>query len=266
MKFTALITLAVATALAVTDAAPASPTCGGLCPDVISPVCAENAAGAQATFDNSCLVAQFNCKYPSNQYTVISKGYCAQDLSKRADCGGKCPAVIAPVCAQNAAGDQKSFNNSCLLSQYNCKFPSNQYTQIANGACALDLSKRADCGGKCPAVIAPVCAQNAAGDQKSFNNSCLLSQYNCKFPNNQYTQIAKGSCALDLSKRIVIGDLPVEGCGGNCPTVITPLCAKNNDGVERTFNNKCYLTIAQCQYPKENWTQISSSTCLGDLN
>ncbi|KAF9908090.1 hypothetical protein EC991_010218 [Linnemannia zychae] len=123
-------------------------------------------------------------------------------------------------------------------------------------------------GQKCPAVIDPICAQDSKGVQHSFINKCAFGLSNCGSV-KEWTIVHPGYCAQDLQRRALAfdpSDLPKPGCEGNCPSVITPVCAEDKTGKQTTFKNSCYLTIAKCQYPAQGWVQISSRTCIGDLD
>ncbi|KAF9128665.1 hypothetical protein BGX30_014233 [Mortierella sp. GBA39] len=278
MKFSTLITLTVASTLAILSKSDAvTPACSGKCPSVIAPVCAQNSAGVTHTWANSCELAKSNCKAPNDIYTQISTGECLNDMSKRGifdgpqpvpGCVQNCPSVISPVCAQNNAGVQATFANTCRLSIAECQYPDEKWTQISRGQCINDMSKRGIVGGplpvpgcpqKCPSVISPVCAQNQAGTQKTFVNSCRMSIVNCEYPADPWTIVENKSCG-DLSKR------SIAACPQKCPDVLLPVCGQDKTGKQATFGNSCRLSVAQCMYPTEGWTQVSGSTCAGDLD
>ncbi|KAF9546147.1 hypothetical protein EC957_010133 [Mortierella hygrophila] len=273
MKFSTLITLTVASTLAILSKSDAAtPACAGKCPSVIAPVCAQNAAGLTQTWVNSCELAKFNCNAPGNIYTQISNKPCPADEMKKRDifdgpvpvpgCPQKCPDVISPVCAQNQAGTQKTFVNSCSMSIVNCEYPADQWTQISKGECFNDMSKRSiiACAQKCPDVLSPVCGQDKTGKQATFGNSCRLSVTQCQFPTAGWIQVSTGTCAGDLSKRNVVA------CAQKCPDVISPVCGQDKTGKQATFGNSCRLSVTQCQFPTAGWTQVSTGTCAADLD
>ncbi|KAK3839551.1 MAG: hypothetical protein JOS17DRAFT_812933 [Linnemannia elongata] len=288
MKFSTLITLTVASTLAILSKSDA--LCAGKCPSVITPVCAQNAAGVQQTFVNSCELAKSNCKDPSDVYTKISNKQCPGDdmFVKRGifdgptpvpGCVETCPAVISRVCAQNNVGVQVTFVNSCRLSVTQCKYPSEQWTQISKGYCAGDMSKRgildgrapvAGCPKTCPAVINRVCGQSATGVQHTFINICGLTITQCQYPTEGWTKVSDGYCPNDenLSKKRSIWDQPIPepNCNQECPSVISPVCAQNQVGTQKTFVNSCRMTVANCQYPADQWTIVERKTCLGDMS
>ncbi|KAG0077293.1 hypothetical protein BGZ90_007404 [Linnemannia elongata] len=286
MKFLTLITLTVASTLAILSKSDAA--CDGKCSSVIAPICAQNAAGVQHTFVNSCELKKSNCREPSDIYTQISQGYCANDMSKRGifdrptpvpGCPQECPSVISRVCAQNNVGVQVTFANTCRLSVTQCQYPDEKWTQISKGFCAGDLSKRgildgpipvSGCAKTCPAVINRVCGQTTSGVQQTFINSCGLSIAKCQYPTAGWTKVSDGYCPNDsnLQKKRSIWDqpIPVPGCSQECAAIISPVCAQNQVGTQKTFVNSCRMSIANCEYPADQWTIVERKTCSGDLS
>ncbi|KAF9133597.1 hypothetical protein BGW39_009450 [Mortierella sp. 14UC] len=150
MQFSTLIAMAVATSMALLSKT-ASAECPLKCPSVIDRVCGQNSEGVQHTFTNQCLMTILNCKH-TNEWKVISRGYCPNDLQKRAafdpenvefpqpGCSQWCPDVISPVCAQDKDGKQVTFANSCHLNTAKCEYPAKNWTQISSRTCSGDLS------------------------------------------------------------------------------------------------------------------------------
>ncbi|KAK3848526.1 MAG: hypothetical protein J3R72DRAFT_469981 [Linnemannia gamsii] len=143
MKFSTLIALSVATAVA-------QAACPQKCPSVIDYVCGQNSQGIQHTFVNECAMTLKNCQI-SHEWTLISRGYCAGDLSKRGlfdgeilfpqpGCAQYCPDVLHPVCAKNKDGKEVTFANSCHLTTAVCEYPSMNWTQISSRTCSGDLN------------------------------------------------------------------------------------------------------------------------------
>ncbi|KAF9099819.1 Basement membrane-specific heparan sulfate proteoglycan core protein [Mortierella sp. AD031] len=190
----------------------------------------------------------------------------ATQAAPPAKCYYECPDVISPVCAADSTGTEFTFDNSCLLARRNCLYPSNKLTVIHKGECASHLDKRADCSsGKCPSVLDYVCGTNAAGSFNTFKNSCLVYLANCKNPSAGWTVAHKGTCE-GLKKRFDIPSVfPKPGCGGDCPSVIAPVCAKNGAGEYLTFVNSCLFSIANCEYPQDPYVIEYNRTCDKDL-
>ncbi|KAF8944228.1 hypothetical protein BGZ47_004502 [Haplosporangium gracile] len=290
MKLSTLITLTVASTLAVLSKSTVDAItfpCSGKCPAVIAPICGQNAAGATRTWVNSCELAKSNCRNPDDIYTKISNKACpGDDMVKRGifdrpatvpGCSQTCPSVISRVCAQNNVGIQTTFVNSCRLSVAQCQHPDEKWTQISKGYCPGDLSKRGifegplpvpGCAKTCPSVIERVCAQNNVGVQRTFVNSCTLSTAQCQYPTKGWTKISDGYCLGDLNKKKrAIWDQPIpeRECSQDCPSVISPVCAQNQVGTQKTFVNSCRMAVANCEYPADQWTIIERKTCPGDL-
>jgi hypothetical protein len=45
--------------------------CGKGCPPIKDYICGENAVGKKMTFDSSCDLVQYNCKYPKGMLRVV---------------------------------------------------------------------------------------------------------------------------------------------------------------------------------------------------
>ncbi|KAF9149351.1 hypothetical protein BG015_008863 [Linnemannia schmuckeri] len=277
MKLSTLVTLTAASTLAILSKSTVDATtypCSGKCPSVVAPVCGQNAAGVTRTWINSCELTKSNCQSPGDIYTKISNKACpGDDMVKRDIFDRPVPVPISRVCAQNNVGVQVTFVNSCRLSVAQCQYPDEKWTQISKGYCPGDLNKRgvfdgllslSGCPKTCPSVIERVCAQNNVGVQRTFVNFCTLSTAQCQYPTEGWTKVSDGFCLGDLNKKKrAIWDQPIPEpeCSQDCPSVISPVCAQNQVGTQKTFVNSC-----QCQFPAEGWTKFSDKTCIGDLD
>ncbi|CRL08194.1 CLUMA_CG021161, isoform A [Clunio marinus] len=61
-------------------------------------------------------------------------------------CMKPCPKILQPICGRIVGSTlpdgTQSFENLCLMENYNCENPSKQYEKIGNGECdQLDLLK-----------------------------------------------------------------------------------------------------------------------------
>ncbi|KAF9095461.1 Serine protease inhibitor Kazal-type 5 [Mortierella sp. GBA35] len=274
MKFTTLITLSVATSMAVFSAMAAPSRCPSQCPPHYMPVCAKTKDGSFIPFENNCRLSVYNCKNPKDRAEFAYDGVCgtpAAVLETRAapaaQCSDKCPAIYKPVCAQTKTGSLVSFENSCRLSVYNCKNPSNVAELAFEGTCgasasALETSAvpAAQCGDKCPAVYQPVCAQTKTGSLVSFGNACKMSVYNCKNPNNSAELAFEGDCEASASA-FETRAAPVAVCNKVCAEIYQPVCAKLQSGAVKTFGNACELNNFNCENPTEKAQLVADAAC-----
>ncbi|KAF8935605.1 hypothetical protein BGZ47_009827 [Haplosporangium gracile] len=210
MQFSTLITLTVASSMAILSAmaAPAAPKCGTICPAVYEPVCTKAIDGLNKVFGNACELKNYNCKHPNANFVAVADSECKDffAVDKRAaaavpKCDTVCPAVYQPVCTKAIDGLNKVFGNACELKNYNCKHPNANFVVVANSECKefLAVDKRAaaavpKCGTVCPAVYQPVCAKHPNGDLQTFGNRCEMSIFNCKNPAITFSLVTEGGC------------------------------------------------------------------------
>ncbi|XP_059485603.1 vasotab [Neocloeon triangulifer] len=88
-----------------------------------------------------------------------------------------CPSMTScnpghkPLCARNAQGHVRSFNNPCVMRVINCK----ERTVFALIVAAF----ASDCPTVCTSEYRPVCARNTLGEVKTFATLCTLKAQNC---------------------------------------------------------------------------------------
>ncbi|KAF9079934.1 hypothetical protein BGX23_002950, partial [Mortierella sp. AD031] len=164
-------------------------------------------------------------------------------------------------------GSLVSFENSCRLSVYNCKNPSNVAELAFEGTCGASASAlethavpAAQCGDKCPAVYQPVCAQTKTGSLVSFGNACKMSVYNCKNPNNSAELAFEGACEASASV-FETRAAPVAVCNKVCAEIYQPVCAKLQSGAVKTFGNACELNAFNCENPANKYSLVANTAC-----
>ncbi|KAF9128273.1 hypothetical protein BG015_004371 [Linnemannia schmuckeri] len=203
MQFSTLITLTVATSMAVLSAmaAPAVPKCGTICPAVYQPVCAKAIDGLNKVFGNACELKNYNCKHPNANFVAVADSECKDFVAvdKRAaaaapKCDTVCPTIYQPVCAKIQSGKSQTFGNTCELDVYKCEHPTEKVELLASADCAAAAPA---CAIACPAVYKPVCAKYPNGDLQTFGNRCEMGVFNCKNPAITFSLVTEGDCDVN---------------------------------------------------------------------
>ncbi|KAH7058148.1 hypothetical protein BKA57DRAFT_448645 [Linnemannia elongata] len=254
MQFSTLITLTVATSMAVLSAmaAPTGPKCGTVCPDVYQPVCAKTIDGLNKVFGNACELKNFNCKHPNANFVVVAESDCkdfvavdkqaadadADAAAAAPKCDTICPTVYQPVCAKAIDGLNKAFGNACELKNYNCKHPNANFVTVADSECKDIPAPTPVCNKVCAEIFKPVCAKLQSGKSQTFSNACEMDVFNCEHPNDKAQLVANV-----------------------CPMNYAPVCAKIQSGETKTFGNTCELNVYKCEHPTEKVEVLSSAAC-----
>ncbi|KAF9145987.1 hypothetical protein BGX30_005456 [Mortierella sp. GBA39] len=266
MQFYSLITLTVATSMAVLSAmaAPAVPKCLEVCGAVYQPICVQNLSGEFVTFGNTCELNKYSCRHPGAHLIVAYKTACESNtLEKRAvapKCETVCPAVFQPICARAKTGLNKVFGNACELNNYNCEHPNANFVLVADSSC--EELTTPTCITVCPAIYQPVCGKVLSGDFKTFGNSCELKNYNCEHANAQATVVPNNLCAsAAVEKRAPADAAPAKCDDIMCAMVENPVCATSKDGKTQTFSNACLLDVHNCQNPTATFKLVASAAC-----
>ncbi|KAF9929256.1 hypothetical protein FBU30_001738 [Linnemannia zychae] len=157
------------------------------CKEIGGPVCAISKNGRTHTFNNSCLLAIYNCENPTTQFKLVSNTVCPPVKCNR-DCGE----IYKPVCAMLQSGEFKTFSNACELNNYNCEHSNERAKWIANAECSpattnplekrhIEVSPRV-CPESCPNIYKPVYARFESGESQTFDNLCELGIFRCQNP------------------------------------------------------------------------------------
>ncbi|KAG0283724.1 Serine protease inhibitor Kazal-type 5 [Linnemannia gamsii] len=257
MQFSTLITLTVATSMAVLSAmaAPAAPKCGTVCPTVYQPVCAKAIDGLNKVFDSACELKNYNCKHPNAKFVVVGNSVCLDFVAveKRAapKCDTVCPAVYQPVCAKAINGLNKAFGNACELKNYNCEHPNANFVTVANTECKDIPAPAPVCNKACTKIFKPVCAKLQSGKSQTFSNACEMDVFNCEHPDDKAQLVANAACPAT----------PAPVCNKACPYNYDPVCAKVQSGETKTFGNACELNVYKCENPTDKIELLASADC-----
>ncbi|KAF9292231.1 hypothetical protein BGZ88_006465 [Linnemannia elongata] len=199
MQFSTLITLTVATSMAVLSAmaAPTGPKCGTVCPDVYQPVCAKAIDGLNKVFGNACELKNFNCKHPNANFVTVADSECKDIPAPTPVCNKVCAEIFKPVCAKLQSGKSQTFSNACEMDVFNCEHPNDKAQLVANAACPATPTPAPACNKVCPMNYAPVCAKIQSGETKTFGNTCELNVYKCEHPTEKVEVLSSAACAAN---------------------------------------------------------------------
>ncbi|KAG0274439.1 hypothetical protein BGZ96_004327, partial [Linnemannia gamsii] len=125
------------------------------------------------------------------------------------------------------------------------------------------------CNIPCSKEYAPVCAVSTKNDQHSntFNNKCMLSLFNCENPDNTFRAVSQTACDADVATPVKRSTPLLPKCDIPCTKEYAPVCAVStkNDQHSNTFNNKCLLSVFNCENPDNTFRAVSQTACDADV-
>ncbi|KAF9929255.1 hypothetical protein FBU30_001737 [Linnemannia zychae] len=180
-----------------------------------------------------------------------------------ANCDRMCTFIYNPVCAQLPSGKNQTFGNPCTLGIYNCEHPNAQAQIISESACEGTDSSSTNCDIGCTMEYGPVCATSNDGKHnQTFSNACMLTVYNCKNPNNLYSQVSGHACDKVTLERRAAATSSQPSCDIDCTMEYDPVCAISKDGKHsQIFGNKCELSVYNCKNPTNPFHPTTLDDC-----
>lgn len=186
------------------------------------------------TYESFCSfrVARCEAKQNKTRLTVLYKGECKKQKKTRVCPNlGQCYIKEQPVCGS----DKKTYRNPCFFRVSKCiaKRQNQKLTIKKRGACGKRKPSKS-CPKKCPTKYRPVCG----ADNKTYENSCLLSIAKCALPKKNRSSLQlqyNGPCSSPTTPK------PCPRWE-DCKIVRKPVCG--SDG--KTYPNLCVFRITKC--------------------